>query len=82
MILSTYDPNGQASCPTCKKLQKVYITGGLLIGLDRYMDAQCLTCETRFRVHLDRNSAFGNHSADDRPSVEILKEGSGGLIVR
>jgi hypothetical protein len=45
MILSTYDPNGQASCPT-------------------------------------RNSAFGNHSADDRPSVEILKEGSGGLIVR
>ncbi|TEU11354.1 MAG: hypothetical protein E3J21_23830 [Anaerolineales bacterium] len=66
MILSTYDPNGQASCPTCKKLQKVYITGGLLVGHDKCMDSLCLTCETRFRIYMDRERGSG---------IEILEQG-------
>lgn len=71
MILSTYDPNGQASCPTCEKLQKVYITGGLLVGHDKYMDSRCLTCETHFRIYIDRERGS---------NIEILKQGSGGIL--
>jgi hypothetical protein len=74
MILSTYNPNGQASCPTCKKLQKVYITGGLLIGPEQYMDSRCLTCETEFRI-------FVFQGPFEKKGTVILKQGSGGMLV-
>ena len=74
MILGTYNPNGEASCPTCQKLQKVYITGGLLYGPEQYMDSRCLTCETEFRIFLFQ-------APFEKRGPEILKKGSGGVLV-
>ena len=53
MILSTYDPNGQGSCPFCKKVVKVYIHAGFLRGSAQdNMSLECMTCHGQWRVYL------------------------------
>jgi len=55
MLIATYDPAAQATCPTCKKVVDCLNTGGLLFGDSKYMDFSHEQCGTRWRNYIDEN---------------------------
>jgi hypothetical protein len=52
MLLSTYNPNSQGTCPKCGFVACRSVGGNLAFG-SRYMDLQHDACGTRWRVFID-----------------------------
>jgi len=53
MLISTYNPNCQATCPKCG-LVKCETTGGNIAFGERYMDFHHKQCNTNWRIYLDK----------------------------
>ena len=52
MLVSTYDPTSEATCPCCKKVVKCYNFGGITWGFDPYLDFIHEECGTKWRWHM------------------------------
>lgn len=72
MLLSTYNPSSQASCPTCNKVVNCDMIGGNLAFIPRYMDFYHSKCKTKWRVRIDQ--------WDKSPIILDGSNGSGTLI--
>ena len=54
MIISTYDPyDGQASCPTCKKVQNIYTHSMNLAFPPMNIVFTCLECDTQVKRYIN-----------------------------
>ena len=54
MLLATYDPNAQASCPKCGFVHCLNIGGNLAFS-PRYMDFEHEECGTKWRRYIDQD---------------------------
>lgn len=65
MLISTYDPNGEAYCPTCKKVVPCQNTGGNMAFNPRYLIMYHYQCGTEWKYLVD---------AQDGNNIEITKK--------
>jgi len=55
MMLSAYDPDCQATCPTCKKVVNAKQTGGNLAFPPRYVQIFHDECKTEWKTFIDES---------------------------
>lgn len=52
MLITAYNPNGQATCPNCGFVECMNTNGNLAFGR-RYMDFYHEECKTEWRWYID-----------------------------
>ena len=53
MLVTTYNPDSQASCPICKKIVDCYLTGGLMGFGNQYLELHHKECNTKWRYYIN-----------------------------